>query len=257
MSTVLRDAFSVTRFSFWTGVLLSSVVGTLAYLVTAGSIESDVRARFLNDAKYVQSVINVRVKSYTDLLRATRSMIKSSDVLTHSQFHEYVRGLEVPLNFPAVDYINFAVYVPEYRHKAFVSDMRADVAHILGKRTELDIRPPGPRPSYLVVRFIEPDAPSASLYGVDLMANPYFGTQLLEARDQDKLYAGGSPIAILSRPNNIYLGMRTPVYRSGTRLDTLEQRRAAYIGSLGVAISVSKLLHGVSDEMSDTACAMR
>src|SRR5438874_9468870 len=110
MSTVLRGAFSVTRFSFWTGVLLSSLVGALAYVVTEKSIESDAHARFLNHAKYAQGVINARVKSYTDLLRGAASFVQSTEVLTHQQFHEYVRGLDLETEFPAVDSINFAIY---------------------------------------------------------------------------------------------------------------------------------------------------
>jgi signal transduction histidine kinase len=43
--------------------------------------------------------------------------------------------------------------------------------------------------------------------------------------------------------------MRLPVYRHGPLLTGAEQRRAAYLGSLGIAFSLPKLLHGVMDEM--------
>src|SRR5689334_15150480 len=52
MATTLRDAFSVTRFSFWAGALLSSLVGSLLYIVTAHSIEGDAETRFVNHAKH-------------------------------------------------------------------------------------------------------------------------------------------------------------------------------------------------------------
>jgi signal transduction histidine kinase len=249
MATTLRDAFSVTRFSFWVGALLSSLVGSLLYIVTARSIESDAEARFVNHAKHAQSVINVRVKSYTDLLRSTGSMIQSTDVLAQPNFHEFVHGLDLSLNFPAVDFINFAVYVPPEQHDTFVRSLRKDVSQIFGKPVDIGITPPGIRSSYLVVAFIEPAPPAPHYYGVDLMANPYFGTQLDEERDRGKIFSAGSPIQVLSRPNNIYLGMRMPVYRNGMPVDTVEQRRAAYLGSLGIAFSVPKLLHGVMDEI--------
>jgi signal transduction histidine kinase len=249
MATTLRDAFSVTRLSFWAGTLLSSLVGGLLYMVTARSIESDAEARFVSHAKHAQSVINVRVKSYTDLLRSTGSMIQSTNVLTHQNFNEFVHGLDLSRNFPAVDYINFAVYVPQGERDAFVNDLRTNVSRIFGKPVELDITPPGIRSSYLVVAFIEPAPPGSRYYGVDLMANRYFGTQLIEERDRGTIFSAGTPIQVLSRPNNIYLGMRMPIYRFGAGLDTVEQRRAAYTGSLGIAFSVRKLLHGVMDEV--------
>jgi signal transduction histidine kinase len=249
MAATLRDAFSVTRFSFWAGALLSSLIGSALYIVTARSIESDAEARFVNHAKHAQSVINVRVKSYTDLLRSTGSMIQSTDVLAQQNFHEFVRGLDLSRNFPAVDFINFAVYVPEAQRGIFVDGLRKDVSQIFGKPVELDVTPPGVRASYLIVAFIEPAPPAAHFFGVDLMANPYFGTQLIEERDRGVIFSAGSPIQVLSRPNNIYLGMRMPVYRNGMPANTVEQRRAAYIGSLGIAFSVPKLLHGVMDEI--------
>jgi signal transduction histidine kinase len=40
-----------------------------------------------------------------------------------------------------------------------------------------------------------------------------------------------------------------PIYYFGAPVDTVEQRRAAYVGSLGIAFSVPKLLFGVMDEI--------
>ncbi|WEM96402.1 CHASE domain-containing protein [Telluria mixta] len=249
MATTLRDAFSVTRYSFWVGALLSSLVGSVLYLVTARSIESDAETRFVSHARHAQSVINVRVKSYTDLLRATGSMIQSTDVLTYQNFHEFARGLDLAQHFPAVDYINYAVYVPHERRDGVVADLRKNVSRIFGRPVDVDISPPGDRSSYLVVAFVEPAPPGARYYGVDLMANRYFGSQLIEERDRGVIFSAGTPIQVLSQPNNIYLGMRMPVYRGAGPINTVEQRRAAYVGSLGIAFSVRKLLHGVMDEI--------
>ncbi|WP_296946986.1 CHASE domain-containing protein [uncultured Massilia sp.] len=249
MSTVLKDAFSVTRLSFWTGALLSSLIGSALYIFTQRSIESDAQERFVNHARYAQSVIGVRIKSYTDLLRGAGSMIQSVDTFDHRQFHDYVRGLELPRNFPAVDFMNYAVYVPESGREAFLAGLDREIRTMLGPTASVRIAPPGIRPAYLVVAHIEPDAPADTFYGVDLMANRYFGNQLLQARDDGKLHAAGTPIPVLSRPNECYLGLRMPTYRRGMPLDTVERRRAAYTGSIGIAFSLPKLLHGVLDEI--------
>jgi signal transduction histidine kinase len=249
MATTLRDAFSVTRISFWAGALLSSLVGSLLYIVTAHSIEGDAEARFVNHAKHAQSVISVRLKSYTDLLRAAGSMLQSTDIMTHRRFHEYVRGLELPRNYPAVESMNFAAYVTEADRVAFMADLREEMQRHFGKDAQLEISPPGIRPDYLPIAYFEPDPKNPALYGIDLATNRYFNKQLMDARDNATLYAAGTPIPALSTPNNIYLGMRTPVYHFGQPLDTVEQRRAAYVGSLGIAFNMPKLLHGVIDEV--------
>ena len=249
MATTLRDAFSVTRFSFWAGALLSSLVGSVLYMITTHSIEGDAEARFVNHAKHAQSVISVRLKSYTDLLRAAGSMLQSTDIMTHRRFHEYVRGLNLPRNFPAVDSMNFAVYVTEADREAFMDDLREEMSHHLGKGASLEISPPGVRPDYLPIAYFEPDPKNPALYGIDLATNRYFNKQLMAARDNATLYAAGTPIPALSTPNNIFLGMRTPVYQFGLPLDTVEHRRAAYAGSLGIAFNMPKLLQGVIDEI--------
>ncbi|SDC76409.1 Histidine kinase-, DNA gyrase B-, and HSP90-like ATPase [Massilia sp. PDC64] len=249
MSTTLRDAFSVTRFSFWTGVMLSTLVGSVLYVVTTRSIESDVHERFVRHAKYAQAVINMRIKSYTDLLRGAASVLQSGDTLTHRQFHDYVQGLHLARNYPAVDTLNFATWVREDQRPQFEAEFTRELQAFLGPDARPVITPSGIRLAYLVVTYIEPDAKNTRLYGLDLMSNPYFRTQLAQSRDDGMLRASGRPIAALSTSNDNHLGMRVPVYRHGPLLTSVEQRRAAYLGSLGIAFSLPKLLNGVMDEM--------
>jgi len=247
--SLLQEAFSVTRPAFWAGTLLSSLIGSSLYIFTHRSIESDARERFLNHAKYAQSVISVRVKSYTDLLRSAGSMVQSSQVVTHQQFHEYVRGLHLAQNYPAIDYINLALFIHEGQRQAFVGKLRAEKRFLGPQAARLDIWPHGVRPNYLVVGHIEPEERQAELYGYDLLSNRYFGNLLQRERDEGTVQAAGTPISALSGPNNTYLGMRMPVYRLGVALDSVAQRRAAYIGSVGIAFSVPKLLKGVIDKI--------
>jgi signal transduction histidine kinase len=156
--------------------------------------------------------------------------------------------LHLKRNFPAVDSINFARYVTEEQRPGFLADQRAE-RDVHGDGP-LAITPPGGRNDYLVVVYIEPDQSGPGHYGTDLMANPYFGRQLLTARDENTLAASGTRIPALSGPNDSHLGMRMPIYRPGVPLTTVEERRAAYVGSLGIAFSVPKLLHGVMDEVA-------
>jgi signal transduction histidine kinase len=249
MSSLLREAFSVTRLSFWTGALLSSLIGASLYMFTHRSIESDTRERFFNHARYAQSVINVRAKSYTNLLRGTASLFQSTDTPTHRQFHEYVRGLDLMQNFPAVDFINYSQYVSEAERPAFQAKLMAETPQLPHDATRPGIAPAGIRSHYLSTLYVEPHPPRADLYGVDLMANRYFGKHLLAERDEGKLFSTGTPIPVLSKPNDIYIGLRMPVYHMHLPLDNVAQRRAAYRGSIGIAFSIPKLLKGVIDEM--------
>jgi signal transduction histidine kinase len=249
MSALLRDAFSVARFSFWAGLLFSSLAGGLAYALTAHSIEKDAQERFFNYTGYAQSVTAVRLQSYTNLLRGTASMLQGTNDITQDQFHEYVRGLKLSKHYPALDYINFASYVRAEQRDMFVAKLRAEKGFLGKKASALDIVPAGTRPDYLPVTYIEPQAKIPGLYGYDLLTNRYFGSMLARERDEGTVQTSGTPIAALSSPNNIYLGVRMAVYESGAPPGSVEGRRSAYIGSIGIAFSVNKLLKGVMDEI--------
>jgi signal transduction histidine kinase len=250
MSAVLKRAFSVSRLSFWTGVLLSSVVGALAYGVTAQSIESDARERFLNHTQHAQNVLAARIKSYADLLRGSASAIQSSEEVTQDLFHEYVQGLNLPRDYPALDFINLALFVRADQRHDFVRRLRAEKSFLGHRAALLDIGPPGIRPAYLAIAYIEPQAQIPVLYGFDLMSNHFFGDLLARERDEGTMQTPGTPVPVISRPNDVYLGMRMPVYRMGAPLDDVAQRRAAYLGSMGIAFSVSKLAKTVMHEIA-------
>jgi signal transduction histidine kinase len=242
-------AFSIAKSSFWVGAIMSISVGLMFYLATEKSIESDSGERFANHARNAQNVIGARIKSYTDLLRGAGSLFQSRDVLTHGQFHEYVGGLELARNFPAVDTLNFTSHVLDADRDAFEQRLRAELDVYLGRPSNFKIKPPGQRPVYSVVTFIEPPPPSAPPYGIDLMMNPYVGSTINATRDSGNLMASGTPIAAMSGPNNAYLGMRLPIYRHGVPVKNIEERRAAYVGSIGIAFNVPRLVQGVLDEM--------
>ncbi|CAH0266358.1 Oxygen sensor histidine kinase NreB [Massilia sp. Bi118] len=248
MLRVLGDRFSVTKFSFWSGILLSSLIGGLLYEVTQRSIESDAEERFTNHARQAQGIINVRLKSYSDLLRNAGSMLGSADLIDYRQFHDYVQRLHLAKHYPAVETLNYGVYIDDTQRAAFEARLTKVMSDLMERPIQGAIKPPGVREHYLATLYIEPVPRTTEHYGIDLMANAWVAGQILASRDSGKMQASGTPIAALSGPNNIFLGIRMPIYRHGAPLDTLEQRRTYYQGSIGIAFSVPKLLQGVLDE---------
>lgn len=232
------------------GVPLSLAVGLLFYIATSKSIESDSRERFANHARNGQNTISARIKSYTDVLRGAASLFRTSNTLTGQQFHEYVTGLSMGLHFPAIETINFAEYVrdadmPEFKRRMSALQNRGGAA-----AQPFTITPQGKRLEYSVLTFIEPAATRwKTTLGFDVLAVDHATGVLMTSRDMGSLITSGQPIAAISGPNRVGLGMRLPVYRPGLPLDTVYERRAAYVGSVGIAFSVPKLVQGVLDEM--------
>jgi signal transduction histidine kinase len=242
-------SFSTTRPATWFGVPLSMAVGLVFYFTTASSIEADSRQRFTAHAQNARNIIVARIKSYTDVLRGTASIFQTSYPLTRRQFHGYVNGLELPRYFPAIEAISFAEYVTDAERDAFERRMNAELTTDNDLAQPFKIRPPGRRAEYSVLTFIEPLDLGTKAIGFDLQANPLQHTNQAALRDGGQLISSGMPIAAMAGRNRTGLGMRLPIYLPHAPTRTVQERRDAFVGSVGIAFAVDKLVLGVIDEM--------
>lgn len=237
--------------AFWLGALLSGGVGLIFFIATANTIEKDAQTRFNDMARSVQTTINGRIKSYTDVLRGTSSLFQISPDLTREQFFRYVQGLSVEKEFPGIEAINFSRYVTDAERPQFEQRMRKEVAALPGKYPPFRISPPGRRAAYNVITYIEPITGWADRIGFDITGFSKDGeTPPHRAmRETGEIAASATPVPFLTGVNQTGLSIRIPIYRMGMPASTVEQRRAAFAGSVGIGFRVSKLLEGVLAQM--------
>jgi signal transduction histidine kinase len=235
------------RPAMWIGVPLSVTVGLALYTMTASSIETDTRQRFSAHAQNARNIIVARIKSYTDVLRGTASIFQTSYPMSRRQFHGYVTGLDLGRHFPAIETINFAEYVKHAQRDAFEQRMNAELPRAPDGSLQFQINPAGARPDYNVITFIEPVTPLG--IGYDLQANPLQAENQVRLREGGQLIASGLPIARPHEARRTALGMRLPIYLPEAPTNTVHERRAAFVGSVGISFSVDKLVLGVIDEM--------
>ncbi len=244
----MRDRNKVkaqVRPATWIGVPLSLGIGLLFFLATSESIEHDARERFAAHARNAQHGINARIAAYTNLLRSTASLFQIGRQIDRVQFHAFVQGLNVPQHYPAVASMNFAARVDQPERAAFERAMQAEQG---SDDTPFAIRPPGQRATYAVLTYVEPLALWRHARGLDILDNPRVHETMDAMRDSGQLLTSGKPIAYLSGPNRTGLGIRLPVYRPGLPTNSVSERRAAYIGSVGIAFAVDKLVQGILEE---------
>lgn len=234
--------------AFWLGALLSSAVGMLFFIATANTIEKDAQARFNDMARSVQTTINGRIKSYTDVLRGSASLFQVSPDLTREQFHRYVEGLSLEQEFPGIEAINFARYVTEAERPAFEEKMRKKIATSPSGYPPFHIIPPGRRASYNVITYIEPVAGWGRRFGVDITSGGEVAAHRT-MRATGQLAASATRLTFLSGVNRTGLSIRMPIYSNELPHNTVEQRLAAFQGSVGIGFSVQKLIEGVLDQM--------
>jgi len=225
------------------GLLLALAVGGALYAGAARTVNDDAEQRFDNLTYGAQHSLATRVKSYSDLLRGLEALFRTSEHLTRRQFHDYVAGLDIARQFPAIESVNYAVAVSPAQRAAYIDGVRLDTSLSPRGYPDFTIRPSGERPEYTVLTYLEPDSLLRERMGVDIGANPLVARALAQARDSGEVSASGQVIMIKGPPAHVGLGMRLPVYRNGMPQGSVAERRAAYQGSVGIGFGVAQLVH--------------
>lgn len=238
----LRGKFilSVAVFSF--GAVLSTVLA----VAVRQEIDRGAQTRFdavaLDTARKVQD----RFDGYTELLIGLRALFNTGETVSRTRFRQYVSGLNAAEKFPGFQVLNYAPYVLDSAKAQFEESLRNDPALAPAVAAKVAIVPPGERAFYHPLAYIEPLAGNESNLGRDLSAVPTAMKALEQARDHNGLTSSGRKIQIKGRESDIGLAMRLPVYRGDMPRDTVEERRAAYIGSVGAGFRVAEMMKDVA-----------
>ncbi|HUL93895.1 MAG TPA: PAS domain S-box protein [Burkholderiales bacterium] len=240
----------------WTMLGAGIAASLLLWFMVRENIESAAEERFAHQATEAKQIIERRVLSYAEVLFGAKALFATGDHVTRLQFHDFVGSLDLRTRFPGFDSLNYTAYVRADDKRKFVESVRRDTSLDPKGYPQFAIKPPGDRPEYYVLVYLEPMAGFEFAFGLDIGANPAMGAdkQIMAAvqqsgRDTGKLTASGLPIHIKNGAREyVGLGMRLPVYRNGMPLDSVEQRQAAYLGSVGAGFDVERLMAGVLEE---------
>ncbi len=230
-----------------TGTLISVLVGAVMYAATAQAIDTDAKSRFRGMARAAQYAIDARIKSYTDVLRGMAGLLHANPEASADDFRHYVEQLDPPRNFPGIEAMNYARTVGPAGLAAVDADVRRRLRKYGMPEPAKRLEPVPGRDSYTVLVYMEPAVPeSLDKLGLDLEANSYIRSTAAYSRDTNTIAASGLRVNVLpgSGPRQNILAMRLPVYRSRMPIDTVPQRRAAYIGSVGIGFGVNRMVTG-------------
>jgi PAS domain S-box-containing protein len=246
------------RIALWGGGLwLALMVGAALHLGATRTVDDDARRRFDSIAQGARQRLDGAVQSYAQVLRNLGALFDANGgEVSRLQFHRYVASLNVREHFPAIESVNYGAHVPDAQREAFVAAVRVDRSLDPLGYPGFDIRPPGRRPDYLVLTYLEPMM--ASRLGFDMLANgPAVARYLADARDRAELSASGRPLKFTVPRPILALTLRLPVYRGGAVPDSVEGRRAAYVGSVGIGFSIPVLVHRALDGMGRHPVALQ
>ena len=224
------------------GVALS----LLLHFVIRDNVKGEAQLRFERQASDAQHVIEARIKSYADVLHGLGALFNTSNSIPRAEFRRYVAALDLPNRYPGFQGLNYAEYVPHEAKARFEARVRRDTSLDPRGYPNFTIKPAGDRPEYFVLNYLEPLAGNELAFGLDISSNPSGAAALAAARDSGKLTSSGR-LLDAGRSRSVFLAMRLPTYQSGMPVETVEERRAAYTGSVGAGFRVRELIQGALD----------
>jgi diguanylate cyclase (GGDEF)-like protein/PAS domain S-box-containing protein len=237
-----RSRYALPLLVFVAGTALSAVLGMTAHREIMRAAQERFDASAIELARKVEG----RFDDYVAILEGIRARFNGPPV-TRREFHDYVSGLDLVRKYPGFQVMNYVPHVPGQSRIAFEEAVRRDPDLDPAIAARFAITPPGNRPDYYPLTYIEPLKGHEHLLGKDIGALPNRGNALEQARDSGGLASSGRRIRIAGRPDDVGLAMRLPVYRPRLPLNTVEQRRAAYEGSVGAGFSVALMMGGLLD----------
>ena len=243
-----RHAWPIT----WTLVAVAvvtagSVVATLSARDTAADEERAGRRAFELNAFEMASALRAAIQHEQDLVISTGAVVAANPDITTEELDAWLDDIDARTRYPELVGMAALRVVDHDALDEFVTRVGADPGMTLGPGGELDLVPPGPRPSYCLLQTVvtaDRAAPPV-LSGVDFCATPV--KPLLDvARDT----ATPSYLAV-PVDGKQELVVQAPMYAGGEDPGTLAARRELHLGSLGTSISPDVLFANVLRDGDD------
>jgi signal transduction histidine kinase len=219
-------------------------------------IERDAQLRFERQAADAKHIIERRLHSYVSVTYGLKALFAARDPVSRAEFHRYVASLDLGRNYPGFEVLNYARHIHAAERAALEHEVRNDTSVDPAGYPNFRVRPPGERREMHVLVYLEPMESNRFALGFDIISSTPQDKVVAQHRDTGELFSSGRLLNV-GKDRSVGLAMRLAVYRKDTPVDTVEQRRAAFIGSVGAGYNVRKLMAGVLDETRMTPMRYR
>jgi PAS domain S-box-containing protein len=233
-----------TRLPLWKAwlppLLILAAAAALAFSSYRGLRDAQ-NAAFRQEAQRIEAGVSDRLRDYELQLHSALGLLNTPETPTHESWRSYVERLDYANFFPDALGLGFAPLVPADGLAAHERQRRSVTPGYA-------VFPPGARPFYLPVLFMEPkNARSQRAIGFDMASEPVRRAAIERARDSGATVLTGK--VILTRSAGEYATpsglLIVPAYLPGAPTGTVPERRAAFRGVLFTPFRVHNLLTAI------------
>ena len=197
-------------------------------------------------ADLVTQLVKRRMRSMEKVLEGAASFLARGTLPSRQEWREYVERLNLPRDYPGIQGLGFAEWIPAGtlpRHEA-----RVRAGGLPGYR----VLPGGPLPpaaeGLSSILYLEPmDERNQRAFGRDMHAEIVRRQAMDRARDTGRTAMSGRVRLYQEGSTDVQYGtlMYAPVYRFGKPLGTVEDRRRAFLGWAYYPFRMNDLMDGI------------
>ena len=206
-------------------------------------VQHEAHSRFETVATGVANDVQSRIRAYGDVLYALRGLFDAAGKVTRDDFHQFAEALSMGERYPGLANISLSVRVLHAGKLEFERAVRAETSPLLEGLPEFAIKPPGERPEYVVLNYIEPMGKNLVAWGLDMNVDPLRRAPVDRARDTG-LMASSSGVSLVRDTSTSVTStlLRLAVYRGGGVPRSLEERQRLYWGMVGSTLRVNEMI---------------
>jgi len=224
----------------------------LAATAVGDNAHRESQTAFEGVAADVSSTLQLAIEHEEDLVVSAGAFFLNDPTASNADFHAWTSSMQAYERYPELQGLGVAVLVDASQLPTFAARAEADSSLSLAADGRFELTPPGPRPFYCLVEFSQQRS-AAIVFpaGYDLCAADG-GADFFHSRD-----SGQGRYIPFKNDEGTFLQIGRPIYEGGVTPATVEARRAAFVGMVGLNSSPTVLLDRALQSHPGVAVSMR
>jgi diguanylate cyclase (GGDEF)-like protein/PAS domain S-box-containing protein len=227
------------------GVFAAGIaIAVLAWAIAEGRVHRHARLQVDSAMNQAREAIRARIDSSYDVVYGLQSFLQASDPVTREAFETYVARLDLAHRHPGIRSVVYAEYVSAERKDALESQVRQDKSTHEEAFSAFRVAPPGERPDYLPIVFIEPLVRNEKAIGLDLLTGER-RESVERARDSGLPVISGRVALVVDPLADAAFNVRLAVYSRDMPISTRAERLAAFKGIVSATFVAGNLVRDI------------
>jgi CHASE1-domain containing sensor protein len=214
-------------------------------LMVVDAQDAQIRGNFARDTEKVAADTSARLRTYFDVLLSLQGLFAVTGEVDGDQFSNFVRQLRLSERYPGFRAIQFVRAVPAADLESFAADVQKQSAARNNGAPPFVVHPALVRDEHYIIEFNEPTKGNEDALGLDVASMPSQLEAVRSARDSGRIVATGRTLLVQDTTRQPGFIAHAPIYRQNMPAETVEQRRAAFIGVVSIVFRVEDLLREV------------